>query len=187
MVSKSVKPAGSPLGFGPCDCLKLRAALPRKGNTLFGSVVLEVTLGLVFVYAWFGLACSAIVEFLESFRAQRGKLLAHAIERMLGAELRLKFYEHGLVRSMSKSNRLPSYLPWRVFATVDSRLAGVSTAQFRQQLAGIPGEVGVDIARVDQHRESYEEVALAIEQWFESAMDRCSGWVSSQGKAHRHS
>src|SRR5512147_1245836 len=50
------------------------------GITVFGSVILEVALGLVFVYAWFSFACSAIVELLESIRAQRGKQLSIAIE-----------------------------------------------------------------------------------------------------------
>jgi hypothetical protein len=149
---------------------------------LFGSVVLEVALGLVFVYAWFSLACSAIVEFLESFRAQRGKFLAVAIERMLGAELKSKFYEHGLIRSLSTSNRLPSYLPLRSFATVTLDLLGVDAAQFRQQLDVMPGECGATLRALTKHANSYEQVVIALDQWFDSTMERCSGWFRRRAR-----
>jgi hypothetical protein len=142
---------------------------------LFGSVVLEVVLGLVFVYAWFSLACSAIVEFLESFRAQRSKLLAIAVERMLGTELKTRFYQHGLIQSLSTLQRLPSYLPSRSFAAVTLDLLGVDAEQFRPQLDGLAGEIGTTLRALTKDATSYEQVVARLERWFDATMDRCSG------------
>jgi hypothetical protein len=149
---------------------------------LFGSVVLEVVLGLVFVYAWFSLACSTIVEFLESWRAQRGKLLATAIEGMLGAELRSRFYQHGLIQSQTKSGRPPSYLSARSFATVTLDLLGVGSAQFRSQLDAISGDVGTTLRALTKDAATYEQVVAHLEHWFDGTMDRCSGWFRRRAR-----
>jgi hypothetical protein len=157
-------------------------SLRAKGCPVFGSVVLEVVLGLVFIYAWVGFACTAVVEFLESFRAQRGKQLALAIERMLGPELKQQFYEHGLIQSQSKPKRLPSYLPASSFATVTLDLLGVNSAQFRQQLAALPGETGKTLRALTADATNYEQVAARLEQWFDGSMERCSGWFRRRAR-----
>lgn len=157
-------------------------SLRGRGCHLFGSVVLEVVLGLVFIYAWFSLACSATVEFLESFRAQRGKLMALAIERMLGTELKLQFYQHGLIQSLFKAKRLPSYLPSSSFATVTLDLLGVSSGQFRQQLDALPGEIGNTLRALAKDSTSYEQLVAQVEHWFDGSMDRCSGWFRRRAR-----
>jgi hypothetical protein len=152
------------------------------GITVFGSVILEVALGLVFVYAWFSFACSAIVEFLESIRSQRGKQLAIAIEGMLGAELKARFYRHGLIQSLSKAGRLPSYLPTRSFSRVVLDVLGVPPAQFRQHLETIPGELGTALRALAKDAVSYEHWVLHVEHWFDATMDRCSGWFRRRAR-----
>lgn len=144
--------------------------------------MLEVVLGLAFIYAWFSLACSAVVEFLESFRAQRGKQLALAVERMLGVELKGQFYQHGLIQSLFKGKRLPSYLPARSFATVTLDLLGVSAGQYRQQLADLPGEIGNTLRALTKDAPSYAHVVARLEHWFDGSMERCSGWFRRRAR-----
>ncbi|HEY5956910.1 MAG TPA: hypothetical protein VIV60_10170 [Polyangiaceae bacterium] len=165
----------------PCDGGKVQAAF-ATGTTLFGSVILEVALGLVFIYAWFSFACSAIVEFLESLRAQRGKQLAIAVEGMLGAELKARFYRHGLIQSLSKAGRLPSYLPARSFSRVTLDLLGVDASQFRQHIDAMPGEIGTILRSLAKDATDYEHLVLHVEHWFDSTMDRCSGWFRRRAR-----
>ena len=149
---------------------------------MFGSVVIEVALGLVVVYAWFSLACSAVVEFLESFRAQRGKQLAQAVERMLGTELKTKFYQHGLILALFKPNRLPSYLPAQIFARATLDLMGVSAAQYRQELAALTGDIGNTLRALTKDAPSFEHVVARLEHWFDDSMERCSGWYRRRAR-----
>lgn len=142
---------------------------------MFGSVVLEVVLGSVFGFAAFSLVCSALVELLDSVRGQRGKLLAGFVERMLGPELKNQFYGHGLIRSQSTSGRLPSYLSARSFARVTLDLLELDAATFRQKIDGLEGEVGQTLRTLTKDVTDLEQVRERIEQWFDCAMERCSG------------
>ncbi|HMA96095.1 MAG TPA: hypothetical protein VKP30_25590 [Polyangiaceae bacterium] len=143
---------------------------------MFGSVVLEVVLGFVFGFAGFSFACAAAVDFLESARAQRGKLLAAFVERMLGPELKHRFYQHGLIRSQSKSGRLPSYLTARSFACVMLDLLELDAATFRSKLEGLNGEIGQALRTLTKDAADLEQARERIECWFDSAMARCSGF-----------
>jgi hypothetical protein len=143
---------------------------------VFGSVVLEVLLGMLFLYASFSLACSAVTEFLETLLAQRGKQLAIAIAGMLGQELKTQFYEHGLIRSLSKDGRLPSYVPTWSFAAVTLALLGIDERNYRERVCQLQGRLAETLCSVMRDATSYTGLVLALEQWFESTMERCSGW-----------
>lgn len=142
---------------------------------MFGSVVLEVILGLGFAFAAFSLACSALVELLESVRSQRGKHLAIFIERMLGSELKQRFYEHALIRSLSKAGRLPSYLPAQSFSRVVFDLLGLDAKAPPSKDDPVAGEIGQIVRILTQDAAGVEQSRQRLEQWFDSAMDRCAG------------
>jgi hypothetical protein len=145
-------------------------------DTLFGSVILEVFLGLVLFYAWFSLACSALTEFLENIRAQRGKQLAIAVAGMLGEQLRNQFYQHGLIRSFSKGKRLPSYVTARSFVLVTFELLGIDSTNYRERIFLVQGSLGETLRTLLRTADSYEALLVAIERWFEATMERCAGW-----------
>ena len=149
---------------------------------MFGSVVLEVLLGLVFLYAWFSLACSAATEFLETFLAQRGKQLATAILGMLGQELKTRFYQHGLVRSLSKGERLPSYVPPQSFAVVTLELLGITQENYRETIADLGGHVGETLRSLLLHVTGFDGLIAALQQWFNDTMERCSGWFRRRAR-----
>jgi hypothetical protein len=94
---------------------------------MFGSSILEVAIGVVFVYLFLSLICSAINEWIASLINKRGKNLFEGVKNLLNdpkfTGLAQQLYTHGLVDGISqeaanpdKPNRLPSYIPSNIFA-----------------------------------------------------------------------
>jgi hypothetical protein len=94
---------------------------------MFGSSVLEVAIGVAFVYLLLSLVCTVINEGIASFINQRGKNLLEGIKNLLNdpkfTGLAQQVYNHGLIDGISqgatnpdKPNRLPSYVSSKNFA-----------------------------------------------------------------------
>src|SRR5690606_15925599 len=99
---------------------------------MFGSAILEVAIGVTFVFILVSIICSAIREGIEAWMKTRAAFLEHGIRELLhdkkGSGLAEKFYNHPLIYSLfaqgykpgHKSNSpnawtsgagLPSYIP----------------------------------------------------------------------------
>jgi hypothetical protein len=94
---------------------------------MFGSNILEVAVGVVFVYLLLSLVCTVINEGIASIINQRGKILIAGIQNLLNdgalSGLAQQLYNHGLVVGISenvsdpkKPNGLPSYISPSTFA-----------------------------------------------------------------------
>jgi hypothetical protein len=94
---------------------------------MFGSEVLDVAIGLIFIYLVLSLICSAACELIESFSRRRSLYLHRGLQELLndpmGLGLVREIYQHPLVSSLYRgtyqaSNRanFPSYIPPRNFA-----------------------------------------------------------------------
>jgi len=109
---------------------------------MFNSAILDVVIGVSFVFILVSTMCAAIREGLESWLKTRSSYLEHAIREVLhdrsGTALAKSFYEHPLVNSLYQGNytpklsepkpgaapmkpplfgkNLPSYIPARTFA-----------------------------------------------------------------------
>jgi hypothetical protein len=94
---------------------------------MFGSEILDVAIGLIFVYLLLSLICSAANEMIEAWLKNRASDLERGIRELLndndGTGLVQKLYEHPLVYSLFKgtynpadNSNLPSYIPARNFA-----------------------------------------------------------------------
>jgi hypothetical protein len=95
--------------------------------TVFGSEVLDVAIGIIFVYSMLSIVCSAIHEFIEALLKNRAKDLEAALRTLLGGSagsgLVEALYKHPLVSSLFSGDyrpgrhaNLPSYIPARSFA-----------------------------------------------------------------------
>jgi hypothetical protein len=195
---------------------------------MFGSVVLDVVIGMVFVYLLLSLLCSAIKEYIEAkFLNYRSQNLWKGIQLLLNGEitkgrgegkskpdmkivlptissppasqpagslpdekldLASLLYQHGLVRALYKGeNQLPSYIPSRTFVLALWNLASEAT--------GNKGVRDIDqikdvIHRYIPNREltqalytlldeadgDFNKAMKNIEDWYDAAMDRVSGW-----------
>ena len=90
---------------------------------MFNSQILDVAIGMIFVYLLLSLMCSAANEIIESLLKKRAKHLEEGLRELLqNQELIAKVYNHSLVNGLfggkyaPKSRKLPSYIPSENFA-----------------------------------------------------------------------
>jgi len=157
---------------------------------LFNSTVLDVAIGLAFVYLLLGLFCTTVNEWIAGILNTRAKNLREGIRGLLDAQplgnsqFLEAFYQHPLVSGMMQGGKHPSYLPGRTFATaimdlVTPTVSGPITltnlvdginalpdGDVKKALASLVSNVGGDLTKA-QHN---------IEHWFDDTMDRVSGW-----------
>lgn len=160
---------------------------------MFDSAILDVVIGLFFVYAVLSLVCSAITELIAQLFKMRAQTLEHGIRRLLG-DVKLdgtnivdKFYSHHLIASLSKSGAKPSYIPSRTVALTLLSLVGSEGDEdtkkmksLRDNLKEFGGEnspVAEALgALLDQAGNSLEKGVANVEHWIDDQMDRVSGW-----------
>jgi len=157
---------------------------------MFGSEMLEIIIGLVFIYWLLSLLCSGINEMISSFISMRAKDLEKAIRNLLddpkGIGLAKDFFNHSLIKTLKKGERNPSYIPSHAFAlTLMDMIAPASLSSYpkkieeireivnkiqndklKQTLLVLTGEAGSEMSKLREN----------IEKWFNDAMDRVSGW-----------
>lgn len=167
---------------------------------MFNSLILEVGIGLIFVYLFLSLVCSVINEWIAQMLSWRPKTLAKGILDLLGNDQELldKIYQHplflGTKPPVSRGGYSPSYIPGRSFALAlletlkgDSQPQKVSTFD---EVKGIVGKIQPDtnplkkalgplIASADG---DLDKALKNIETWYDDAMDRVSGWYKRKSQ-----
>jgi hypothetical protein len=168
---------------------------------LFGSVVLEVALGMIFVYLLLSLLCSALGEYIEAKFNNRAKYLRQGITLLLndtqggGVDLASELYKHGLIRPLYRSkSKLPSYIPSRTFALALWNMAtraadgqgGADTVGVTTDLKKVRAAVTTSVPNselrnalltlIDEADGDIVRARKNIEEWYEAMMDRVSGW-----------
>ena len=161
-------------------------------NGLFGSPVLEVGIGLVFVFTLLSLLCTTLNEWLISYILKlRPKLLDRALDKLLADQgmpegnLRDLFESHPLVAKTTTSGgqRAASYLSAVTFAKtmvdlVTPQVQGVVT--FPDVVAGVQAMPDGDIkktliALMADTDNDLTKLRCNIEDWFDEAMERTTG------------
>jgi len=160
---------------------------------LFGSTLLEVAIGMIFVYLLLSLLCSALSELIESFIKFRARDLEKGIVRLLSdKDLAAEFFDHPLVKPLGDN---PSYIPARTFSLALWNIATTKTAQGQAAAAGVTQDLasiramiaGVEDAKlqnikkalltlIDEAGTDINKARANVEQWYNDAMDRVSGW-----------
>lgn len=171
---------------------------------LFGSTVLEVIIGMIFVYLLMSLLCSAVAEYIESLLGFRASDLRKGIELLLNdsdkgeggkdkkeesQDLAKALYAHGLIRPLYRTaNKLPSYIPSRTFALALWNMAGGGAGGsgttnledikkvINTNLAGSKELREALITLIDDAKGDFDKARRNIEDWYEGMMDRVSGW-----------
>ncbi len=188
---------------------------------MFGSDILEVATGVVFVFVLISTICTAIRESLEAWLKTRASYLEFGIRELLqdrmGTGLAKSLFEHPLVFGLYAGNykplattdkrptvwrsgeNLPSYIPSANFALALMDIAargpanpgaapstaGTSGAGTSLSLAQIRvhiGEIGNPqvqralLTAIDSAQGDFDHARANIEAWYDSSMDRVSGW-----------
>ena len=166
---------------------------------LFNSTILDVIIGLIFVYLLLSILCTAANEWVAALTKRRaitlkrgiGQLLAGqpltekpAADRADGNTLIGAFYQHPLIRTMFNGEHPPTYLSPRNFSTAITDIisnAPDGPLAFDDLLAKVnalpPGDVKTSLLALLRHADNdVNNARFAIEGWFNDAMDRVSGW-----------
>jgi hypothetical protein len=134
---------------------------------MFGSGILEVAVGLAFVYFALSTVASHVNEQVAGILAWRAKDLEKGIQNLLAdPTLAQKVWQHPLIALLgSKPGRAPAYIPAATFslALLDSDILPDGSAK------------GALLAIVDSSYGDIARVRTGIEGWFNTAMDRLSG------------
>lgn len=138
--------------------------------------ILDVAIGLVFVYLVLSLAVTATNELLAAFFKRRALTLRAGITNLLDHDLASRVYAHPLIRSLYRGTGGPSYIPSRSFAIAlldELDAAGSPKGKPLSQdslahkaVAILKREAGDDREKLKQH----------VEVWFNDSMERVSGW-----------
>src|ERR1700752_1047285 len=95
---------------------------------LFNSTVLEVAIGIVFIYLLLSILCTSANEWVAALTRRRGEMLRKGIHQLLEDqplkeggdpnEFLKAFYAHPLISSLMHDKRHPAYLAPRTFVAV---------------------------------------------------------------------
>lgn len=182
---------------------------------MFGSDILEVSIGVVFVFVLVSTLCSAMREALEGWLKTRASYLEFGIRELLhdssGTGLAKDLFTHPLIfglyggkyapgkygarlRPWHRGRNLPSYIPARSFALALMDLAArgpeqpgnvpaasgsvLSLQQIRARVVSInnPAVQRSLLVAIDSAQNDIDRARENIEAWYDSAMDRVSGW-----------
>lgn len=158
---------------------------------MFGSTILEIMIGMVFVYWLMSLMCYAFNELLAWIFSWRAEDLRKNISTLLGdpegSGLADKLFSHGLIKSLKKNNgKNPSYIPADTFALVltdlltpeEKRKGAYSLVDIRETVTALPNEKLKQslLALIDNAKDDIVKAKENIEKWFNAFMERASGW-----------
>jgi len=161
---------------------------------LFNSTILDVVIGVIFVYLLLSILCTAANEWVAAVTRRRGEMLKKGIKQLLANQRTAsendaegfvrEFYKHPLIISMMHDANHPAYLSPRNFAAVVIDVMAPSKPEalvFEDLQAGanaLPdGQVKKSVlALIQRSNRDLEAAQGAIEGWFNDAMDRVSGW-----------
>jgi len=159
-------------------------------------LILNLAIGLSFVFLLFSLVVTALNELILSFFDQRAGFLKQGISELLGQDKAAieQFFAHGLIDSLSrKPNGTPSYIPsdafvsalldqvstfvvdpaaprqvrdMEAFATALAGPALNANPKLKQSLLALFDRAGGDLAAFKRE----------IAGWFDGSMDRVTGW-----------
>lgn len=158
---------------------------------MFGIEVLEIVIGLVFVYLLLSLLATTLNELVMQWLYSRGKNLHIALQTMLDDEtdvLCKHFFNHALIQKLKKrgTEGFPSYISQAYFAkvliellsshgplTMDAIRAGVQqlpAGQTRQVLS----------AFVRDAEGSLEQFRQDLGLWYQEMMNQATGWYKTK-------
>lgn len=143
------------------------------------TVWLDVGIGLSLLYLLLSVVASGLYELLAGLLRLRAQGLELGLHALLGSKTIEQFSQHPLIKSLSPQDKLPSYIPSRMFvlALLDlakgdqTTIAGVKAA-----VAALDPKVsGALKPLIEAAGDNLEKARVNIETWFNGGMERVSG------------
>ena len=159
---------------------------------LLGSPMLEVGIGLVFLYLLLSMVVSTLSELIARALALRSNTLRDGLDALLGSKaggekLLIDFYNHPFIKGLGKNSQ-PSYIAARTFSLtlLDLVAAGkTSVPMIVQDIDGanVPDDLKKQLkALATRAGDDYDKYVASIEQWFDEDMQRVSGWYKRKSQ-----
>jgi hypothetical protein len=162
---------------------------------MLGSAVLEIVIGLSFIYLLFSLLCSSINEWFARWRNWRGQELRLGINKLLAdpdeSGLARAVQQHPLIKGLEQGGRYPSYIASSTFAlalmeiaiefqtpitnTIPEPKIKTTIKDNRNNTLTFTNEQQALVRSLSQGATSAFSLASIIERWFDSSMERVSG------------
>jgi len=163
---------------------------------MLNSSILDIALGMVFLFVLISLLCSAINEMLAQFLRMRAKNLEAGLMNLLqsgeGNRLVEDLYKHPLINGLSKTGQKPSYIPPKSFtlALIDIVCGSTGKLPANNQSLIDAIEKQSTIAKTEAGRsiilllheagDDFEKGRKNLENWYNDAMDRVGGWYKQK-------
>ena len=160
---------------------------------MLNSTILEVIIGLVFLYLIFSLLATFTNEIISTFFKLRANHLKNSIKHMLdndteeGKKLFKEFNDHPLIQSFvkKKGKGFPSYIEPKKFAKIIIDIYEKSKDEDTQNdikslIENLPKSNYLKhlLEKYNKGVQKIEDLEKDIEEWFNSVMDRTSGWYN---------
>lgn len=163
---------------------------------MFDSPIIDIAIGLSFLYFLLGLLTSSLNELIQSWMKTRSKELKNALIHFLDRdwdEIGKKIIESPYVRSISKSSdKFPSYIPSSSFAqSIIDVIKGAedlpnTIPEIRKQIENnqiIKGDAKVWLlGMLDQSFDKLQLFYAKLEDAYNDSMDRVSEWYGLKVK-----
>lgn len=158
-----------------------------------GSVLLDIGIGLMFVYLSLSLIVTAAAELLNSLVNIRAQHLRRGIELLLDdRRLAKAFYAHPLISGLTTRRRWlryggreggPSYIPREIFVAVlqdvlAEKYPNVARSDLAALIAALPANNSMErsiSALMASAQTAVADAQAATGRWFDDAMERVSG------------
>ena len=163
---------------------------------MLNSSILDIALGMVFLFVLISLLCSAINEMLAQFLRMRAKNLKVGLGNLLqsgeGNKLVDDLYKHPLINGLSKESQNPSYIPPKNFTLALMDIMTGNTGKLpadnkmliktiEKQGVFAKTEAGKSIILLlHEAGDDAEKARKNLEGWYNDAMDRVGGWYKQK-------
>ena len=163
---------------------------------MLNSSILDIALGMVFLFVLVSLLCSAVNEMLAQVFRMRSKNLEAGLENLLqsgeGNKLADDLYKHPLINGLSKPGQKPSYIPPKNFTLALMDIMTGNTGKLpsdnkalietiEKQGLFAKTEAGKSIILLLQEAgDDAEKARRNVESWYNDAMDRVGGWYKQK-------
>ncbi len=157
------------------------------------SPVLDLAIGMIFIYLLMSLLCSALQELISNILKLRAKNLQHGVDSLLkdpnAAFFASEFHLHPLIDQLAPSGKYPSYIPASHFSAVvmdilDKHCDEDPFNNISAAVASLPdGQIKQSLRiMASRCKGEPEDFVRELEQWFDHGMDRASGWYKRKSQ-----
>lgn len=163
---------------------------------MLNSSILDIALGMVFLFVLVSLLCSAVNEMLAQVFRMRSKNLEAGLGNLLqsgeGNKLADDLYKHPLINGLSKPGQKPSYIPPKNFTLALMDIMTGNTGKLpsdnkalietiEKQGLFAKTEAGKSIILLlHEAGDDAEKARKNLEGWYNDAMDRVGGWYKQK-------